>query len=170
MEVFKQSSDRQIDLTPAMFLVLDVAQQSIYSIMKHKLNVGSRLVTRTTVSKNYAQWIYPASRELMKFALPSDGKKTNTSHVFLGNVPDFNCRTMFTCVLDFHRRSNGHSLLTKAVQYRLYGIISVLASYSPDSMGDALAYAVRLHRSLSIVVFSNTLKRFTMVMIWLRRC
>lgn len=84
MEVFKQSSDRQIDLTPAMFLCLDVAQQSIYSIMKHKLNVGSRIVTKINVAKAHAQWIYPASRELMKFALPADVRSANTSHIFLG--------------------------------------------------------------------------------------
>ena len=127
MEVFKQSSDRQIDLTPAMFLSLDVVQQSIYSIMKHKLNTGSRVVTRTNVAKSYSQWIYPVSRELMRFSLPAESKTSDTSHIFIG--VSFICLLVLcNCCADFERRtSGGHTLLTKAVQYR-----SVLFFISDD--------------------------------------
>ncbi len=40
-EVFKSSVDRDIDLTPTVYLALDVAQQGIFRIMKHRLGTGA---------------------------------------------------------------------------------------------------------------------------------
>eukprot|EP01034_Spumella_vulgaris_P021913 gene21913-27990_t len=138
-EVFRRSPERNIDLTGTLFLALDVAQQTIFRVMKHRLGSGATgMVTRTAIAQHSNQWVYSPVRELIRMSSTSGSVGSNYSHIHI----------------DFSRRSGkgGYTLLMKAVQYRLYGLLSVLTAISTESMLEALGVAVANGDDLAVAL------------------
>lgn len=113
-----------------------------------------RMVTRTAIAQHSSQWVYAPVREVLR-ATTTGATNSIHGHISIGN--GCHCSfILFTCCYllllsqccstytDFNSRygTGNHSLLMKAVQYRLYGLLSVLVPLCPHSIQDALQVAV----------------------------
>jgi hypothetical protein len=127
----KNNSSRAIDLTPAVFLSVEMINNCYYRLMKHRLQTGeTRLITKTEADQFTRHWItFPLKEMLRMKVIGSSGEGSGDKK---GTDSSSSSSSSSHIVLDINRqRESDHSdLLVKSVQLRLHQLIGAFYQLS----------------------------------------
>mmetsp|Transcript_32282 Transcript_32282/g.46577 ORF Transcript_32282/g.46577 Transcript_32282/m.46577 type:complete len:662 (+) Transcript_32282:770-2755(+) len=125
--VFRQTitddSTKLIDLSSIFLLALRSLHQTTYSVIKYRLRSNqTSFITQSAVLQMAGHWLYGPVREILKIW------KEHPANIIID--------------LNLSSGTERYNALMRAVQYKLYGLISVLGSLRKDLLIGALPVAV----------------------------
>jgi hypothetical protein len=121
----KNNVSRVIDLTPAVFLSVDMINSCYYRLMKHRLQTGeTRLITKTEADQFTRHWITFPLKEMLRM------KVTGSSSGDKKGVDSSSSSAHIVLDINRQRESDHSDLLVKSVQLRLHQLIGAFYQLS----------------------------------------
>eukprot|EP01033_Poteriospumella_lacustris_P014163 gene14163-10115_t len=116
-KVLAISKTESFDLTNSLFLCVEAMHQTLYRVMKQRLQLGSpSVISKAQTEQLTRHWLSTPLRELLKLLLQKTKKAGSLDHLRFD--------------LDAVDATTKQDILTRVVQLRLYSLISTFAELS----------------------------------------